>query len=287
MKITRRTFIKRLLTSAAAAIGLSTFGYSYARYIEPHMLTVQKHDITHTKIPRHFHNFKVLQFSDTHVGFHYDLNDLEKLVDRINQEEPELILFTGDLVDEPHTYSFPPRLVEILNKLEAPMGKYWIYGNHDHGGYGTDKIREVMDQSGFQLLQNKHVSIQNGDSSFTLAGVDDVMLGKPDINQTLSQAPDELFTLLMVHEPDVALEYQHYPIDVQLSGHSHGGQVQLPFFGYLVTPPFAEHFVEGHYPLEEGLQLYVSRGIGTTRLPYRFLCRPEISVFHLKTEEAP
>ncbi|SFJ91020.1 hypothetical protein SAMN04487936_105169 [Halobacillus dabanensis] len=287
MKITRRTFIKRLLTSAAAAIGLSTFGYSYARYIEPHMLTVQKHDITHSKIPRHFHNFRVLQFSDTHIGFHYDLNDLEKLVDRINVEEPELILFTGDLVDEPHTYSFPPRLVEILKKIKAPMGKYWIYGNHDHGGYGTEKIREVMERGGFQLLQNEHVSIQNGGSSFTLAGVDDVMLGKPDIDQTLSKAPGDSFTLLMVHEPDVALQYQHYPIDVQLSGHSHGGQVQLPFFGYLVTPPVAEHFVEGHYPLEEGLQLYVSRGIGTTRLPYRFLCRPEISVFHLKTEESP
>ncbi|MEC3883035.1 metallophosphoesterase [Halobacillus sp. HZG1] len=281
MKITRRTFIKRTLAGAAALIGLNAFGYTYARYMEPNMLAIRRHEIEHGKIPRHFHNFKVLQFSDTHVGFHYELDDLERLVEKINKEQADLILFTGDLVDEPHTYSFPPRLIQILKKLEAKHGKYWIYGNHDHGGYGTEKIREVMEQSGFQLLQNEHTLIKNGSASFTLAGVDDVMLGQPDLERTLENVPDDSFTLLMVHEPDVALEYQHYPVDVQLSGHSHGGQVQVPFLGYLVTPPFAEHFVEGHYPLVNDFNLYVSRGIGTTRLPYRFMCRPEFSVFHL------
>ncbi|SEH69620.1 hypothetical protein SAMN05192559_103122 [Halobacillus karajensis] len=287
MKITRRTFIKRTLAGIGALIGLNVFGYSYARYIEPNMLAIRNHEIINHKIPRNFHNFKVLQFSDTHIGFHYELDDLERLVAKINEEEPDLILFTGDLVDEPQTYAFPSRLVNILKKLEAPKGKFWIYGNHDHGGYGTEKIRSVFEQSGFQLLQNEHTSITNGSESFTLAGVDDVMLGKPDIKQTLKNVDEEAFTLVMVHEPDVASEYQHLPIDVQLSGHSHGGQVQVPFFGYLVTPPYAEHYVEGHYPMDNGLELYVSRGIGTTRLPYRFLCRPEISVFHLKTGEHP
>lgn len=287
MKMTRRTFIKRSLTSAAAMIGLSAFGYTYARYLEPNMLNIQRYDIAHDKIPRSFHNLKILQFSDTHIGFHYDLDQFDKLIEKINAEKPELLLFTGDLVDEPQHYSFPSRLVESLKRLEAPLGKFWIYGNHDHGGYGTEKIFDVMKQGGFQLLQNQNTIIENGSQSITLAGVDDVMLGQPDIDRTLSSVPEGSFTLLMVHEPDVALEFQHHPVDVQLSGHSHGGQVQVPFFGYLITPPFAEHFVEGHYVLEEGLQLYVSRGIGTTRLPYRFLCRPEMSVFQLKTNDKP
>lgn len=143
-----------------------------------------------------------------------------------------------------------------------------------------------MDQGGFQLLQNEHILIRNGSASFALAGLDDVMLGKPDIEKALNRIPEDLFTLLMVHEPDVADDYQRYPIDLQLSGHSHGGQVQLPFYGYMVTPPYAEKYVEGHYRLEQGLDLYVSRGIGTTRLPYRFLCQPEISLFLLKSNDS-
>ncbi|WP_281975115.1 metallophosphoesterase [Halobacillus litoralis] len=286
MKITRRKFIKQTLASVAGILGFSAFGYSYARFFEPHMLTVQNYTIENEKITQNFHNLKILQFSDTHIGFHYNLSQLEELVETINEQKPGLILFTGDLVDEPHTYDFPPQLPKILQRLDAPLGKFWIYGNHDHGGYGTDKIREVMELAGFELLQNQHTVIRNGTESFTLVGIDDVMLGRPDIKKTLSRVGGNPFTILMVHEPDVASEYQHYPIDVQLSGHSHGGQVQLPFFGYLVTPPYAERFVEGYYHLNQGLHLYVSRGIGTTRLPYRFLCKPEISVFQLKMKES-
>ncbi|MGV2619858.1 UNVERIFIED_CONTAM: metallophosphoesterase [Halobacillus marinus] len=286
MKMSRRTFLKRVLSGTAGILGIGAFGYSYARYLEPHMLQTKTYSITSEKIPRAFHNFKVLQFSDTHLGFHYDINQLNKLSETINGYEPDLLLFTGDLVDKPHTYDYPVELVQVLRKLEAKRGKYWIYGNHDHGGYGTDKIRDVMDQGGFQLLQNEHILIRNGSASFALAGLDDVMLGKPDIEKALNRIPEDLFTLLMVHEPDVADDYQRYPIDLQLSGHSHGGQVQLPFYGYMVTPPYAEKYVEGHYRLEQGLDLYVSRGIGTTRLPYRFLCQPEISLFLLKSNDS-
>lgn len=282
MNLTRRQFIKRIAAGAAGVVGISAFGYSYAWYVEPRLLSRQAYVIEHPKVPRAFHNFKILQFSDTHLGFHYDLDQLEKLVQTINEEEPDMLLFTGDLVDEPQTYPFPPRLVEVLKKLQAPRGKYWIYGNHDHGGYGTEKIQQVMEASGFQLLQNEHRSIKNGDASFILAGLDDVMLGKPDIARALYGVDEERFTLLMVHEPDVADRFADRAVDLQLSGHSHGGQVQLPLIGHLITPPYADKYVEGHYAITENFDLYVSRGIGTTRLPYRFLCRPEYSVFQLK-----
>lgn len=282
MNLTRRQFIKRMTAGIAGFVGIGALGYSYAWYIEPRLLSRQMYVIEHPKVPRAFHNFKILQFSDTHLGFHYDLEQLEKLVRKINEEEPDLLLFTGDLVDEPQTYPFSPRLVDVLKKLHASKGKYWIYGNHDHGGYGTEKIQQVMDASGFQLLQNEHRSIKNGNASFTLAGLDDVMLGKPDIARALYGADEELFTLLMVHEPDVADRFTDRAVDIQLSGHSHGGQVQLPLIGHLITPPYADKYVEGHYSITQTFDLYVSRGIGTTRLPYRFLCRPEYSVFQLK-----
>ncbi|MFG6116851.1 metallophosphoesterase [Halobacillus sp. MO56] len=280
MRMNRRSFIKRTLGSLLALFGLSGGTYYYARYMEPDMLTVQEETIQNPKIPDSFQNFKIVQFSDTHVGFHYNLEQLEKVVDQINGLEPDLILFTGDLVDKPNAYEWDGRIVEVLKKLQAPNGKFWIYGNHDHGGYGTDVVKKKMDQSGFKLLKNENTAIKKGQDSFILAGVDDIMLGKPDMDKTLEGVYEREFVLLMVHEPDYADHAAAYPVDVQLSGHSHGGQIQIPFIGYLVTPPHAEKYVEGRHTVG-GLELYVSRGLGTTRLPYRFLCKPEITLHTL------
>lgn len=281
MKMNRRAFLKKAFGSLLAFMGLTGGTYYYARYMEPDMLTIQEETLTNSKIPGSFRDFKIVQFSDTHIGFHYTLEQLKEVVDRINRMNPDLILFTGDLVDRPNAYEWNGKIVEVLKKLQAPHGKYWIYGNHDHGGYGTDIVKKKMDEGGFQLLQNDHTVIKKEQSSFILAGVDDLMLGKPDMEKTLQGADSDSFVLLMVHEPDYADEVANYPVDVQLSGHSHGGQVQIPFFGYLVTPPYAEKYVEGRHTIGN-LDLYVSRGLGTTRLPYRFLCKPEITIHTLK-----
>ncbi|WP_369668769.1 metallophosphoesterase [Thalassobacillus devorans] len=281
MKMNRRAFLRKAFGSLLAFMGLTGGTYYYARYMEPDMLTIQEETLTNSKIPGSFRDFKIVQFSDTHIGFHYTLEQLKEVVDRINRMNPDLILFTGDLVDRPNAYEWNGKIVEVLKKLQAPHGKYWIYGNHDHGGYGTDIVKKKMDEAGFQLLQNEHTVIKKEQSSFILAGVDDLMLGKPDMEKTLQGADSDSFVLLMVHEPDYADEVANYPVDVQLSGHSHGGQVQIPFFGYLVTPPYAEKYVEGRHTIGN-LDLYVSRGLGTTRLPYRFLCKPEITIHTLK-----
>lgn len=284
MKMNRRTFLKKMFGSLVGLVGLTGFGYYYSRYIEPDLLTIQTYTLEHLSIPPGLDQLKIIQFSDTHLGFHYNLDQLRNLVDTIQKQKPEIIVFTGDLIDAPHQYHFTNELPTILNQLEAPLGKYWIYGNHDHGGYGTEKIREVMERGGFQLLKNRHVSIPKGGDTFILAGLDDIMLGRPDIEETLNNADPSLFTLLLVHEPDIAEQLQSYPINVQLSGHSHGGQIQLPFYGPLVTPPYAQKYIEGHHHFDQGLDLYVNKGIGTTRMPYRLLCFPEISVFTLKSK---
>jgi len=283
--MSRRSFIKRALGSLLSLFGISGGTYYYAKHIEPSMLTVNEETITSSKLPPSFSNVKVLQFSDTHLGFHYDIGQFQSLVDRIKQEQADLILFTGDLVDAPDTISnrVLEQAAKILDTIEAPLGKYWIYGNHDHGGYGTEKIANVMKRGGFTLLQNQHALIQKNSESILLAGLDDAMLGKPNIQKTLRNSSPNLFTLLMCHEPDYATKVSPHPVDVQLSGHSHGGQIQIPFFGYVVTPPMATHFVEGWHEIgPTPLSLYVSRGIGTTRLPYRFLCKPEFTIHTLQ-----
>lgn len=269
--------------SILAIFGIGGGTYYYARDIEPKMLHINNKTITSAKIPNAFHDFKIVQFSDTHIGFHYTLDQLKDLVAQINKQNPDLIVFTGDLVDEPNTYNWNHQLITVLRTLTAKQGKYWIYGNHDHGGYGTNVVKDTMEQADFQLLQNQHVTLNKDNDGIILAGIDDLMLGRPDLTKTLKQANPDLFTILLAHEPDFADTSVKYPVNIQLSGHSHGGQVRFPFIGDLYTPAYAEKYVQGKYSFNNGdLLLYVSRGIGTTRLPYRFLCKPEFNIYTLK-----
>lgn len=280
----RRTFLKRSFGSLITLIGLSGGTYFYAKDIEPNLLKVTEEPIHFPNIPAAFHNFRIIQFSDTHIGFHYDLDQFKELAIKINQLQPDLILFSGDLVDKPNQFYWDDRIVEILRSMNAEYGKYWIYGNHDHGGYGTEIVKDIMEAGEFSLLQNESVPISKDGSYFTLAGIDDVMLGKPDLNKALQNQQENDFTILLSHEPDFADITKNYPVQVQLSGHSHGGQVRFPFIGDLYTPPYAEKYVQGKYDLHPNFTLYVNSGIGTTRLPYRFLCKPELHMYELKSE---
>ncbi|PAV28777.1 metallophosphoesterase [Virgibacillus profundi] len=282
----RRSFLKKAFGSLLALVGLGGGTYYYAREIEPTLLEINNNIIASKKITSKFNNFKIIQFSDTHIGFHYSLKQFKKLIDKINAMKPDLIVFTGDLVDEPNNYNWSNDLIKLLHSLEATHGKYWIYGNHDHGGYGTNIVKDVMEQADFKLLKNSHTVIEVENEQIIFAGIDDVMLGNPDLNMALQHANPDLFTVLLAHEPDFADTAVKFPIDIQLSGHSHGGQVRLPFIGHLYTPSFAEKYVQGKYTIgNDKLALYVNSGIGTTRLPYRFLCKPEIHSYTLRAKQ--
>lgn len=280
----RRSFIRNTFVSMATLIGMSGLSYYYAREIEPEMLRINNETIAANHIPHSFNDFKIIQFSDTHVGFHYTEEQLTDLVSKINKLKPDLIVFTGDLIDAPHEYKKTKQISEILYNLQAEYGKYWIYGNHDHGGYGTQLVHDIMEDAHFHLLQNSHIPIQRGQDEIILAGIDDVILGTPDLPATLKNVNEELFTILLAHEPDFADTTVNFPVDVQLSGHSHGGQVRLPFIGHLYTPTYAEKYIQGKYRFnQDKLLLYVNKGIGTTRLPFRFFCQPEIHSYTLKS----
>jgi uncharacterized protein len=277
----RRSFLKGLLSFSFASLLTAAGGYTYARYIEPTLLDIVKKSITDPKIPKAFDGFKIVQFSDTHLSDFFTLKRLNTIVTNINQLSPDLLFFTGDLMDEPNQYTEINKIVPVLEQLNAPFGKYAVYGNHDHGGYGTDIYKNVITMSGFTLLQNKvaHVSMIDG-SKIGIAGIDDLMLGKPTYEGTLGNLNKDLFNILLAHEPDAALEAKRFNVDLQLSGHSHGGQIQVPFYGPLITPPYSTVYSEGMYDVEK-MKLYVNRGLGTTRLPFRFLSVPEITVFTL------
>jgi predicted MPP superfamily phosphohydrolase len=281
----RRTFLKKLFSNFAKGALFTSIGYFYAKYIEPKRLVVHSYTIAHPLIPARFDGIKLLQFSDVHLGYYYDVDEFHKVVKRINSLRPHIVFFTGDLLDEPNRYDYTNEVTMLLKEISAPLGKFCIYGNHDHGGYGTDIYREIMTKAGFDLLVNDQKIIQlDEQNKIMIVGLDDFMLGKPDFTPIANQLSSSIYTIALLHEPDTADQTAQYPIHLQLSGHSHGGQIQLPFIGPLITPPLAKKYYEGFYDVE-GMRLYVNRGLGTTRMPFRFLSPPELTMFTLKSKK--
>ncbi|GAB6990700.1 metallophosphoesterase [Paenibacillus pini] len=287
MKLTFRkpTFFKRL--TLLILVLLMSLGaiYYYARYVEPNLLRLEEVSIS-TSVTRDLDELRIVQISDIHLGKFYSLDKLSKLVARINGLKPDLVVFTGDLIDNFSQYDETSGVAPILKQIKAPLGKYAVYGNHDQGGGGKHKYPKLMSSSGFKVLINEHKVLTIGSSQFVIAGLDDYLLGSPNLKKTFKNVPADAFVLLLVHEPDIADRLNSYPVDLQLSGHSHGGQVQMPGYGSVYTPPLAQKYREGLYTFDSGrskpLNLYVNRGIGTTRLPFRFDSVPEVTLLTLQ-----
>ncbi|MGG3990021.1 metallophosphoesterase [Bacillus smithii] len=286
MRISRRMFLQKMAGTFLAFLGLSGGGLAYAHYIEPKRLDIHVEEFYHPLIPPSFDGMSIVLFSDTHIGFQYTLNQLQRHVAIINSLQPDIVFFTGDLLDHPGQFPKKHVLPDILGKIKAPFGKFAVYGNHDHGGYGTEIYKNIMEKSSFQILRNESRKITMiNQQRIYIAGIDDAMLGSPNLYETIKKIPENQFTILLSHAPDLADEASLFPIQLQLSGHSHGGQIKLPFIGALITPPFGTKYPEGRYELTKHhrLTLYVNRGLGTTRLPYRFFAVPEITKIVLKS----
>ncbi|GIP25083.1 metallophosphoesterase [Paenibacillus sp. J23TS9] len=271
-----------------AALLLLTAGsiYYYARQIEPNLLRIEKVKIITPSVTADLNGMRIIQISDLHLGEFYSLDKLRNLVTRINSLKPDLVVFTGDLIDNFSQYRNSGKVAPILKQIKATLGKYAVYGNHDQGGGGKHQYLRLMSDSGFKVLVNENKVLNVGRSKLNIAGLDDFLLGSPDLKSTFKQVDPDSFDLLLVHEPDVADRLGSYPVDLQLSGHSHGGQVRLPGYGSLYTPPLAHKYTEGLYTFyrqsRKPSYLYVNRGIGTTRLPFRFDSIPELTLLTLQ-----
>jgi len=250
-----------------------------ARYIEPKLMITKEEKLSTNKLVS-ASQLKIVQFSDTHLGDYYLLSDLDKLVSKINALNPDLIIFTGDLVDNNEEYDDEEGVTKVLSKLQCKYGKFAVIGNHDHGGNGTKRYTRIMKNSGFNLLVNDYETITLDDGSkVSLIGIDDIVLGKPQLNETFSKVPEENYKLFLSHAPDVAEKAAAYDVDLQLSGHTHGGQVRIPFIGAPFTPPYGKQYIKGFYEVGNSkMALYVNAGIGVSQLPFRFLNPPELTI---------
>jgi len=256
-------------------------------------LRVVRHTIRSPRIPRGFDGVTIVQFSDTHISPSYRLDRLSKLVDAVNSLQPDLVVFTGDLHDarrKDNIAKYDP--APLLSRIRAPLGKFAVYGNHDFGY--ERRLRSsgsFLSRGGFAVLINEVRRVAHpGGEYIVIAGLDDYVLGKPNAPKTISKLRNEPFNLLLVHEPDVADRLIRYPVDLQLSGHSHGGQVSLPLIGPIVRTKLGRKYVGGLYDIggrfreNRPYRLYVNRGSGTTRIPVRIGSVPELTLFTLRSE---
>lgn len=277
-QISRRDFLKK---TGVTLVSLPAFTSFYSFFLERFWIEVSTLRIAFPRLPLAFSGIKIVQISDIHFGYYFSTENLQNLVDRVNRLNPDLICFTGDLIEE--SVDQIEECTPILKKLSAPLGKVAILGNHDYRTHQVDKVVEVLEESGFIFLRNSNQFIEKLGSRVYLAGVDD-LFAKPDLETTVAGIPNDQFTILLAHEPDFATFDIKHPIDFQLSGHSHGGQIQLPFYGALYRPDGAKTYYVGLNEVKlTNCLLYVNRGIGTTYLPIRFRCRPEITEFILTT----
>ena len=273
-------FLKRavLLVLLLALLGAAVL--FYALKVEPYRLKID-HRTFSSGLNQ---ELRVVQVSDIQISEHYTTRNLEQLVDRVNQQNPDLFLFTGDLYEVYNTYHQDEDLIRILSRIQAPYGKFAIWGNRDRGGGAVRTYESIMEQSGFQILCNEGVTVtlESGDTVF-LAGLDDALLGEPNIDGVLADVPAQQpgYSILMTHEPDTADLYADLGFDLILAGHSHGGQVSLPFLPHITTS-MARKYLDGLYPLNDQTTLYVHSGIGTSRYPIRLGVVPEIAVFDMK-----
>ena len=262
---------------------LITLAFVWMRWVEPSLLTVTSLDLTLPALPEAADGFRIVQFSDTHFGFDYDVKRFRRAVEKINELEPHLVVFTGDLFEEYAKYPADEEgIIAALSAIDAPQGKYAVLGNHDYGRNAQDDSIRILEAGGFTVLQNESVAFSL--LGITLTGIDDCFFGNGNAFQPDSLSEDTC-NLVLCHEPDVFAHLSAFPVDLLLSGHTHGGQVRLPLFGELVLPPQGELYPMGLYAAgnDRGAQLFVSRGLGTSKLPIRFFCAPEIACITLHT----
>jgi predicted MPP superfamily phosphohydrolase len=254
--------------------------YGYAKRIEPGWIEVSNVGLALPRLPVGFEGYRIAQISDIHMGDWMDRDKLAEVVGMANSLKPDLIALTGDFVTHSADRSAQD-LVEMLGALAAADGVAGVLGNHDHWS-DPAVVRQVLKESGIINVSNGVHTLQRGRGLLHIAGVDDVWKQQDRLDVVLERLPAEGGAILLAHEPDFAdTSATTGRFDLQISGHSHGGQVVLPFAGPLRLPFLGRKYPLGLYRVGSMLQ-YTNRGVGMVTPHVRFNCRPEITLFTLR-----
>lgn len=255
----------------------------WAFVIEPRRLVVHEETLVLPHWPKEQPALKVALLSDLHVGSpHWSLSRLEMLVTRVNELEPDVVILAGDYTINGvwfGTHVAQEPIAKVLGGLKAKHGVIAVLGNHDWYN-GPKRQRKAFEANGIVVLDNEVTSFAHEGFPINVAGLADDNMANPLPGQTFAKAgPGPI--IAVIHEPDIFPELSNTPA-ILLAGHTHGGQVKLPFFGRPVVPSaYGEHYAAGHI-VENGRHLFVTTGVGTSIYPIRFGVPPEIALLTLR-----
>lgn len=274
------------LLAGGAALGL----LAYAAGVEPYAIETVHWDLFAPRLPAAFEGYTICQISDLHMS---RLGRRERALEGLLGQLPplDLIAVTGDLI---HTSAGIAPFLALAKSFRSSDGAFAIFGNSEHkNGVRPYAFSRTLAENGITPLLNRHVLLTRGEAQIVLAGVDDPVNDKDNLADALKDAPASLFTLLLMHSPDPIAEAALRGVDLVLSGHTHGGQIRLPWYGALYThSQLGRRMSDGYYSryrLRQTIgirpghtQLYVTRGIGVSGLALRFLTRPELTILTLR-----
>lgn len=274
MKTSRRGFLKALGQVVLGSAAAGAVGYGYSTEIEPDWLSVEQVEIPLKKLRPALEGFKIVHMSDIHLHPYTQLEFVQKAVAKANTLQPDLVVLTGDYVLESADSIF--ELAPALAGLNPKYGIFTSLGNHDLWT-NAEVVLAGLRQAGLPVLVNDGVALGVGSDLLYLAGLDDGWSGQLDLTAALAKLPQDAPVILLAHEPDLADNFAlDGRISLQLSGHSHGGQVRLPGIGAPILPYLGRKYDQGLYRVRE-MWVYTTRGIGLGPVPTRFNCPPEIT----------
>lgn len=255
------------------------------RYIGNYGLVVKEKSLIYSKLPESFHGLKIVQFTDLHYGTTINTKSFKKVVNKINNIKPDIIVFTGDLIDKNYSITEKEKeeVKQLLNEMTASLGKYAVQGNHDKNNFDT-----IMKDTDFIVLDNSYDLIYNeGYEPILITGIGSSILKNTDIDKAFYYFSEEnsnkdIFVINLLHEPDnIDTILEKYNVDLALAGHSHNGQVRLPFTPALVKVEGAKKYYEAEYTIND-TKLFISGGIGTSNYPFRLFNHPSINFIRLR-----
>jgi uncharacterized protein len=272
--------LKQLMWRGVAWAGATALvGVAYSTVIEPGWIEVTPVSLSLPGLAPEFCGFRIVHLSDIHMGDWMNAARLDEVVRLANEQSPDLVAITGDFITR-RAASHMRDLVCGLSRLTARDGVVAVLGNHDHWS-GAQAVRDGLVASGVHEVANDFRTIRRGDSNLHITGVDDIIVGRDRLDLLLARLPADGVAVLLAHEPDFADESAATGrFSLQLSGHTHGGQVVAPLFGPLLLPPLGHRYPNGYYQVG-GMIQYTNRGVGVVSPFVRINCRPEITVFDL------
>ncbi len=257
----------------------------YSRFLATKGLKVKEYKVVNNKITDSYHGLKIVHLSDIHYGSTIYEKELNNIVNKINEIKPDIVVLTGDLIDNRISFD-KDIIIKYLSKIEAKLGKYAVSGNHD---IPIDDYNYIIKESGFLSLDNKYELIYSkSNEPIIISGIgygeEDIGIKTEQFDKYISELKADdikpIYSILLVHEPDTVDNLDLNKYDLVLSGHSHGGQVRLPFIGKLYTPEGAKNYYDEYYKINN-TDLYISSGLGTSMYKFRLFNKPSFNFYRI------